>query len=125
MSEFNGVIGNGLSAGSFAANEVSLLLKLLAFNLVGMLRGELEDASGCGWDMKRVQQTVLKGGARVVQHAGRLIVDVACAAGVLWDRLLDRVRRWWRDERWGRAGRRPRRWVPPPRHAHLSRVLRE
>lgn len=125
LGEFNCAIGNGLSAGSFAANEASLLLKLLAFNLVGMLRGELEDASGCGWDLKRVQQTVLKAGARVVEHGRRLIVDVARAAGVLWDRLLDRVRRWWRDEAWGCAGPRPRRWVPPPRHSHMSLVLRE
>jgi len=125
LGEFNGAIGSGLSAGLFAANEASLLLKLLAFNLAGMLRGELEDASGCGWDLRRVQQTVLKAGARLVQHARRVIVDVALAAGVLWDRLLDRVRHWWRDETWGRAGPRPRRWVPPPRHAHLSLVLRE
>ena len=148
LGEFNDAIGSGLSAGSFAANEASLLLKLLAFNLAGMLRGELEDASGCGWDLKRVQQTVLKAGARVVEHARRVIVDVARAAGVLWDRLLDRMRRWWRPpdhpagkrgvacaasnsvrskgvEVWGRASPRPRRWVPPPRHAHLSLVLRE
>jgi hypothetical protein len=125
LGEFNSAIGAGLSAASFAANEASLLLKLLAFNLAGMLRGELEDASGCGWDLKRVQQTVLKAGARVVQHARRLIVDVARAAGVLWDGLLDRLRRWWRDESWGRAGPGPRQWVPPPGHAHLSLVLRE
>jgi len=79
LGEFNGAIGSGLSAGSFAANEASLLLKLVAFNLAGMLRGELEDASGCGWDLKRVQQTVLKAGARVVEHSRRLIVDVALA----------------------------------------------
>ena len=97
----------------------------------GMLRGELEDASGCGWDLKRVQQTVLKAGARVVEHSRRLIVDVARAAGVLWHRLLDRVRRWWRPNGadgsavWGGASPRPRRWVPPPRHSHLSLVLRE
>lgn len=48
LGELNGAIGNGVSAGAFAANETSLLLKLLAFNLAGMLRGELEDASGCG-----------------------------------------------------------------------------
>jgi len=125
LGEFNAALGNGLSAGSFEANEASLLLKLLAFNLAGMLRGELEDASGCGWDLKRVQQTVLKAGARVVEHGRRVFVDVARAAGVLWDRLLDRVRRWWRDETWGRARPRPRRWVPPPRHAHLCLVLRE
>jgi hypothetical protein len=125
LGEFNGAIGSGLSAGSFAANEASLLLKLLAFNLAGMLRGELEDASGCGWDLKRVQQTVLKAGARVVEHGRRVLVDVARAAGVLWGRLLERVQRWWRDEAWGQRGPRRRRWVAPPAHAHLGLVLRE
>ena len=125
LGEFNAVIGNGLSAASFEANEASLLLKLLAYNLAGMLRGELEDDSGAGWDLKRVQQTVLKAGARVVQHGGRLFVDVARAAGVLWGRLLERVNRWWRDESWGRRGPRRRRWVAPPAHAHLCLVLRE
>jgi len=66
LGEFNGCVGNGLSAGAFEANETALLLKLLAFNLPGVVRGELEDASGNGWDLKRVQQTVLKTGARVV-----------------------------------------------------------
>lgn len=125
LGEFNAVIGNGLSAELFAANEASLLLKLLAYNLAGMLRGELEDALGTGWDLKRVQQTVLKAGARVVQHGGRLLVDVARAAGVLWGRLLERVNRWWRDAAWGRRGPRRRRWVAPPAHAHLCLVLRE
>jgi hypothetical protein len=136
LGEFNGAIGNGLSAGSFAANEASLLLKLLAFNLAGMLRGELEDASGYGWDLKRVQQTVLKAGARVVEHSRRVFVDVAQAAGVLWERLLDRIARWWQPRGlpsgscraarlWGRTPPRPRRWMPPPRHAHLCLILRE
>jgi len=131
LSEFNEVIGAGLPSGSFVANEASLLLKLLAFNLAGMIRGELEDACGNGWDLKRVQQTVLKAGARVVEHGKRIIVDVAKAAGVLWGTLLQRFNRWWRDEAWGRdaAGRRhsprPRRWVAPPSHAHLFLVLRE
>lgn len=125
LGEFNGVIGNGLSAASFEANEANLLLKLLAYNLAGILRGELEEASGTGWDLKRVQQTVLKAGARVVQHSGRLFVDVARAAGVLWGRLLERVNRWWRDEAWGRAKPRPRPWITPPAHAHLHLVLRE
>jgi hypothetical protein len=131
LGEFNAVIGPGLSAETFEANEASLLLKLLAFNLAGIVRGELEDASGCGWDLKRVQQTVLKAAARVAEHGRRIFVDVAAAAGVLWGRLLDRVQRWWREEAWGRdaAGRRrgprPRAWVPPPSHAHLCLVLRE
>jgi len=125
LGEFNAAIGNGLSADSFAANEAALLLKLLAFNLGGMIRGELEDASGNGWDLKRVQQTVLKAGARVTEHGRRLFVDVAGAAGALWGRLLRRVQRWWRDARWGRHAPRPRRWVAPPPHAHRLLVLRE
>jgi len=80
LGEFNGAIGAGLSAGSFLANEASLLLKLLAFNLVGMLRGELEDASGCGWVLKRVQQTVLKAGARVVEHSRRSSATLVASA---------------------------------------------
>ncbi|MBK9127942.1 MAG: IS1380 family transposase [Phycisphaerales bacterium] len=125
LGEFNAAIGNGLSAGSFEANEASLLLKLLAFNLAGMLRGELEDASGCGWDLKRVQQTVLKAGARVVEHSRRVFVDVARAAGVLWERLLDRIACWWRADASGQRRPRRRRWVPPPAHANLCLVLRE
>jgi hypothetical protein len=125
LGEFNAAIGPGLSADSFEANEASLLLKLLAFNLAGMLRGEMESVSPNGWDLQRLQQTVLKAGARVVEHGRRMIVDVARAAGLLWERLLGRVRRWWHDAAWGRRGPRPRQWMPPPRHAHLSLVLRE
>jgi len=131
LGEFNAVIGPGLPADSFEANEASLLLKLLAFNLAGMIRGELEDSSGSGWDLQRVQQTVLKAGARVAEHGRRIFVDVAKAAGVLWGRLLRRIGRWWQDPAWGRdsAGRRrgprPRAWVPPPAHAHRCLVLRE
>jgi hypothetical protein len=125
LSEFNACVGGSLSQRSFLANEASLLVKLLAFNLAGMVRGELEAESGNGWDLKRVQQTVLKAGARVVKRSRRLLVNVAAAAGVLWDRVLRRIRRWWRDPDWGRRPPRPRRWVPPPAHAHLCLVLRE
>ena len=75
--------------------------------------------------MRRLQQTVLKAGARVAEHGRRIFVDVARAAGVLWDRLLERVQRWWHDDAWGRAMPRPRPWVAPPAHAHLHLVLRE
>jgi hypothetical protein len=130
LGEFNACLGNGLSQKAFVANETSLLLKLLAFNLAGMLRAEMEDASPNGWDLRRLQQTVLRAGARVVRHGGRLIMDVARAAGALWDKLIRRMRRWWRDPSWGRGrgGRglpRSRRWIPPPPHAHRCLVLRE
>jgi hypothetical protein len=69
-----------------------------------MIRGELEDASGSGWDLRRVQQTVLKAGARVAEHGRRIFVDVAKAAGVLWGRLLERVRRCWKPPADGSCG---------------------
>jgi hypothetical protein len=125
FGEFNAVIGGGLSQGAFVANEAGFMLKLLAYNLAGMLRAELEDESGSGWDLRRLQHTVLKAGARVVEHGRRLFVDVARAAGVLWGRLLERVQRWWHDDAWGRLKPRPRPWVRPPSHAHLRLVLRE
>ena len=58
LGEFNACVGGGLSQGDFAANETTLLLKLLAVNLAGMLRGEMEDVSPNGWDLKRLQQTL-------------------------------------------------------------------
>ena len=125
LGEFNDAIGGGLSADSFAANEASLLLKMLAFNLAGIVRAQLEQTSPNGWDLRRVQQTVLKAGARVSRHAGRLVVDLAAAVGRLWGRVLDGIRCWWRDAKWGRNGPKPLRWVPPPEHAHLRLVLRE
>jgi len=125
LGEVNACVGGSLSAESFEANEATLLVKLLAYNLAGMVRGELEDAGEGAWDLRRVQQTVLKAGARVVEHSNRIFVDVARAAGVLWRRLLARVSRWWHDEAWGRPKPRPRRWVPAPSHAHLALVLRE
>ena len=125
LGEFNGVIGGSLPASSFAANEAALLLKLLAFNMTAIIRGELEDSSGNGWDLNRVQQTVLKAGARVVEHSRRIFVDVAKSAGVLWGILLNHIGRWWRDKTWGRVKPRPKAWVPPPSHAHLHLVLRE
>jgi hypothetical protein len=94
LGEFNGMVGNGLSANSFDANEAAPLLKLLAFNLAGMIRGELEASTGNGWDLRRVQQTVLKAGARLTKHSRRVFVDVAGAVGALWERVTNRMRRW-------------------------------
>ena len=123
--EFNVCVRGGLSQGSFAANETGLLLKLLSFNLAGILRGEMEATSPNGWDLKRLQQTVLKAGVRVSEHARRLIVDVACAAATLWQRLLGRIERWRCERVPRRRSRRRDQWKPPPAHAHRMLVLRE
>jgi hypothetical protein len=124
LGEFNACVKPSLSQNRFESNEAALLLKMLAFNLAGMLRGEMEDASPNGWDLGRLQDTVLRAGARVTEHSRRLIVDVTRAAARLWDRLMPRLTSWWRDESWDQSKPRSRRWIPPPSHAHVDLVLR-
>jgi hypothetical protein len=125
LGEFNQAIGPNLSSPSFAANEGTLLLALLAFNLAGMLRGEMEKATPqSGWDLQRLTATVLKAGGRVLEHGRRLIVDLASSAAPLWMLLLGRLTRWRLPASWDKAPTpRPRPWVPPPAHAHRSLVL--
>lgn len=126
LGELRACVQAHLSSPRFEENEATLLLCLLAFNLVAMLRGELEDSTGNGWDLGRVQRSVLKAGARVNTSARRLIVDVAAAAVVLWRHLVRRIERWIPSKLWDPpVSPRPRPYIPPPRHAHLTLVLRQ
>lgn len=121
FGEFNGAIGPNLSSPAFAENEATFLLSLLAFNLGGILRSEMEAASGSGWDLGRVVGSVLKAGGKVVKSGRRLLLDVAAAVAPLWRGLLERIRHWRKPQaRMPKA----RPWVPPPAHAHLGVVLR-
>jgi hypothetical protein len=126
LGEFRGAIKPKLSSSEFASNEATFLLSLLAFNLANMLRCELEDAAGACWDLGRFQKSVLKAGARIVKKSGRVIVDLARAVVSFWERLVVRLQRWRLPERFP-APRRPayRPFVPPPKHAFLTRVIRE
>jgi len=125
LGEFNGAIGAHLSSERFEENEAMLLLALLAFNLVGVLRSEMEDPGTGGWDLRRVQNSVLKAGARLARGSQRLTFHLAAAVAPLWDALVWRISRWRWPERWGQRARpRPRPWMPPPAHAHLCAVLR-
>ncbi len=125
IGELGQAASANLSSPTFRENEVTFLLSLLAFNLVSMLRGELEVSCGTGWDLRRVQTSVLKAGARVVTKSRRLYVDVAAAVLPLWRRLLKRLERWKLPKRWSSPqGAKPRNWIPPPRHAFSRVVLR-
>jgi hypothetical protein len=126
LGEFREAIKPKLSSPEFAANEATLLLSLLAFNLGNMLRCELEDAAGACWDLGRFQKSVLKAGGRLVKRAGRVIVDLARAVVPFWQRLVSRLQQWRLPKRFP-APRRPayRPFVPPPGHAFLTRVIRE
>jgi hypothetical protein len=126
LGEFRQWIGPKLSSQDFAANEATLLLSLLAFNLVNMLRCELEDAAGACWDLGRFQKSVLKAGGRIAKKAGRVFIHLAAAVVPFWQRLVARLGRWRLPKRF-LAPRRPayRAFTPPPRHAFLTRVIRE
>ncbi len=126
LGEFRQWIGPKLSSQEFASNEATMLLSLLAFNLANMLRCELEDGAGACWDLGRFQKSVLKAGGRIAKKARRVIVDLAAAVVPLWERLVARLHRWCLPKRFP-AARQPiyQRFIPPPRHAFLTRVIRE
>jgi hypothetical protein len=126
LGEFRSWIGPKLSSQDFASNEATMLLSLLAFNLANMLRCELEDSGGACWDLGRFQKSVLKAGGRIAKKAGRVIVHLAAAVIPLWERLVARLGQWRLPKRFP-AVRPPtyRRFLPPPRHAFLTRIIRE
>ena len=91
QGEFRQWIGPKLSSPEFSANEATLLLSLLAFNLANMLRCELEDGAGACWDLGRFQKSVLKAGGRIAKKSGRVVVHLAAAVVPLWRRLVARL----------------------------------
>jgi hypothetical protein len=126
LGEFNQVIGPHLSSAEFVENEVTMLLALLAFNLTTMLRNELEDELGGCWDLHRFQQSVLRTGGRVVKHARRVWLQIEQGVGSFWQIMTQRIAQLRLAPRWATPrGSRPRRYVPPPSHAHLALVLRD
>jgi len=124
LAEIRDAVRPSLSSPRFQENEATLLMVLLAHNLLGMIRGLLEEETGSGWDAARVRDTVLKTGGRIAKHSHRLIPAVAQAVTPLWN-LLDRALRRLRTRHSRPSPRRKRAWVPPPSHTHLSLVLRQ
>jgi len=126
LSEFNEAIGPHLSSRDFRENEVSLLLALLAFNLITMLRNELEDHLGGCWDLYRFQQTVLRAGGRIVKHSRRLWLHIEQSVSAFWSMVAERIGQLRLPPMWSTpSGARSRVWVPPPPHANLAYVPRD
>jgi hypothetical protein len=125
IGEFLKTTACSLPSPRFQENEASFLLSLLAFNLTSLLRGEVEAETRNGWDLGRLQTSVLKAGGRVIKSGRRLVVDIAQAVIPLWNMLLKRIRRWTFPLRWvAPHGPSKRDWMPPPAHAFLHAVLR-
>ena len=125
LGEFNQAIGSHLSSRSFAENEATMLLAMLAFNLANVVRNEHEDIQGSCMDLGRFQNQVLKAGAQIVKHSRRLIVRVARSVQDFWSHISGRISAWKLPDRL-RLNPRPNRRAlrPPPRHSHLIEVLR-
>ena len=125
LGELSQAISPRLSSPRMVENELHLLLALLAHNLLSVLRGELEQELGSGWDVERVQRSVLKTAVRVTKAGRRLIVDMALSAVPLWSRLLKRMAKWLVPTTLRVSRRHRREWIPPPQHAFLVPVLRQ
>ncbi len=126
LGELSQSITPRLSSPRFVENEVHFLLALLSHNLLSMVRGELESVAGNGWDVGRVQRTVLRTAVRITKGSRRLAVDVALSAVALWNCLIERIERWQLPPRTTPTrGPRTRHWMPPPSHAFLSAVLKQ
>jgi hypothetical protein len=126
LGEFKQALGTQLSSPEFHENEATLLLCLLAFNLLNMLRIELEGLLGGCWDLKRFHNYVLKAGGRVAKHSRRLIVHLAKSVVQFWGRLLQLMSSWRLVPRFPQVrGPTSHGWRLPPCHAHLSEVLRD
>ncbi|MEK7996052.1 MAG: IS1380 family transposase [Planctomycetota bacterium] len=121
FSEVNRALNLHLSCHDFARNETTLLLHLLAYNIGNVVRTELERATDSGWDLHRVQNTLFNTAARVVHGGRRICFYLASAAATAWRVLLEALNRWSHDIP---PQPRPRPFVPPPAHAHLSLVYR-
>jgi hypothetical protein len=128
LGEWN-ALGVNLSQDAFAKNEVTLLLSLLAFNLLEVLRREMESAAdprpnppaspeADGFDMTRFRNVVLKAGAVLIRGGRRLWFDLAEGIAPLWLALLSRIRRWRNAER--PIAPNPGFLMPPPSHAFLK-----
>lgn len=126
LGEFNQAVGTQLSSPKFHENEATFLLCLLAYNLTNILRVELEDSLGSCWDLARFRNYVLKSGGRITKHARRLLVHLANAVVRFWRLVVERIAAWRLAPRFPSIrGPTACFWRPPPRHAHLSEVLRD
>ena len=124
LGEFNQAVKPRFSSPHFRENEAALLLGLLAFNLVSMLRCEMEQQAGHGCDLQRFQQTVLTAGARVVKGSRRLTMYIAQSVASLWMVMAQCISRWKVTASWSMPAKPvSSEWMPAPAHAFLHEVL--
>ena len=80
-----------LPCDSFAHNETILLLNALAYNVAHVARVFIEDATGEGWSLRRLQERVLRVAARILVHGRRAIFVIGEASASLWRALWSKL----------------------------------
>ena len=82
-----------MAGDAFAANEVRLLLNVLAYNLVHAARVLAEQATGQGWGLARFREVGLRVAGRVLIHGRRAVLVVGEGAARLWHALWPHLMR--------------------------------
>jgi hypothetical protein len=84
-----------LSCHRFRANEVRLLLGVIAYNLGNLLRRLVLPVAIRDWSLTSLQQRLLKTGGRLVQHARYFTLQLAESylTGALFRQILARIER--------------------------------
>src|SRR5438132_2090452 len=111
--------GTRLSCHRFRANEVRLLLGVIAYNLGNLLRRLVLPVAIQSWSLTSLQQRLFKTGGRLIRHARYFILQLA--EGHLTRRLFGQIvgrieRLRWHptgSSRPTHAARAMRRWVEP------------
>jgi hypothetical protein len=84
-----------LSCHRFRANEVRLLLGVIAYNLGNLLRRLVLTATIQDWSLTRLQQRLIKTGGRLIRHARYFTLQLAESylTGPLCRQILRRIER--------------------------------
>jgi hypothetical protein len=84
-----------LSCHRFRANEVRLVLGVIAYNLGNLLRRLVLPAAIQDWSLTSLQQRLLKTGGRLIRHARYFTLQLAESylTGALFRQILSRIER--------------------------------
>jgi Transposase DDE domain group 1 len=84
-----------LSCHRFRANEVRLLLGVIAYNLGNLLRRLVLPVAIQDWSLTSLQQRLLKTGGRLIRHARYFTLQLAESylTGALFRQILQRIER--------------------------------
>lgn len=81
-------LGQASEQQAFERSQALLGLRVLAYELLHVLRDSLGRGTVEGWSLRRLREQVLKAAARVLRHARQLHVILERRAASYWWRAL-------------------------------------